>query len=151
LEDRLAFWEWRNDQITRRMFNLDKSVTCAEHCAWFERMRKDENRILCVGSVDTIRIGSVRFDREPGGDYRVELYLKPQYSGRGYGPSLLAAAVEYLAKSNGPGQLWVTAPDDNGHTAQIYQQAGFSRQDGPGSGLSFRFEISKNATGAGTS
>ena len=141
----MALWEWRNDQVTRRTFNLDKSINYDEHSAWFERLLGDENRILCVGLVDTIRIGSVRFDRERGNDYRVELYLKPQYSGRGYGAGLLAAAVEFLSKSNGPGQLWATVPEANCHTAQIYRQAGFSSQGGPDPCLSLRYGLPASA------
>ena len=125
LDDRIALWEWRNDSVTRKTFNLDQSVKYAEHCEWFEGLIKDSNRILCIGLVDTLRIGCVRFDLGADGNYETNLYLKPSYLGRGYGPGFLRKSVKYLAGIRCPRAVYAQVKKINYQSINILENAGF--------------------------
>ena len=96
LDDRQVIWEWWNDPVTRRMMKKHEFVPWEEHCAWFDGVLKDPNKILCVGLVDGQKIGNVRFDAQGDDVYEVSINLNPAWRGRGYGAQLLQASIAYL-------------------------------------------------------
>lgn len=96
LDDRQVIWEWWNDPVTRQMMKKHEHVPWEEHCAWFDGVLKDPNRILCVGLVDGRKIGNVRFDAQGDDVYEVSINLNPAWRGRGYGVLLLQASMACL-------------------------------------------------------
>ena len=42
-------WEWRNDQVSRKMFKNQNYVTWKDHNEWFEKSLLNSKRIMYVG------------------------------------------------------------------------------------------------------
>ena len=104
LEDRMALWSWYHDPL-RDSFNKKTrpASTFAQHRAWFANVSKGPGSIICVGLLDILRIGAVRFDRlTDDGEFEARLCLKPAYCGQTYAPKLLKAAATYLRREKSP-------------------------------------------------
>ena len=126
LEDRRALWEWRNDAVTRKMFNINPNITYRQHCAWFERLMIDPNRVMYIGRVDFIRAGSVRFNLENADEYSVNLYLKPAYCSGSYGSLILNHAVQHLKSTRDARKIYSLARNVNSLVKTTMAEAGFS-------------------------
>jgi len=95
-EDGRSIWVWWNDPVTRQMMKKNDPVPWDMHCAWFDGVLQDPNRVLCVGYLDNEKIGNVRFDKQADRVYEVSINLNPDFRGRGYGAILLKEAICYL-------------------------------------------------------
>ncbi len=123
--DRGALWDWRRDQVTRKMFALDSSVQYREFCQWYDAVCNGRDSVLLIGLVETLRIGCVLFVPRTDRQYDTRLYLKPPYCGNGYGSALLAESLQYMVKARHPSSFYATVSDVNSHTKPIYETAGF--------------------------
>jgi RimJ/RimL family protein N-acetyltransferase len=129
LEDRKPIWEWWNDPITRKMMKKNDHVPWEEHCAWFEKVLEDENRILCVGLVDQHKIGVVRFDLRIDEIYEVSINLNPFFRGKGYGSKVLLKSMEYLTKDRKVKKLFAMCKKINIASRKTFEKAGFTVVD----------------------
>ena len=125
IEDRRVIWEWWNDPTTRKMMKKNDTVGWEEHCAWFEGVLKDQDRVLCVGRVGDQGIGNVRFDRQADGVYEVSINLKPEFRGMGYGAWVLKESIHYLIKVQDAALLFSMLKKENIPSKRTFEKAGF--------------------------
>lgn len=125
-EDRVALWEWRQDPITRALFPCDPAITYERHRRWFDCAMTAGDVVWCVGLVETLRIGCVRFDQMNPTEYHVSLFLKPPYCGKGYGRVFLQAAIEFLKARRPIRKLVAQVKNANPASGTLFQEAGFS-------------------------
>lgn len=125
LEDRREIWEWWNDPVTRQMMKKNDLVPWEEHCAWFEGVLKDPERILCVGFVDGEKAGNVRFDFQGDGVYEVSVNVNPQLRGRGYGPLIVGASIAHLQTIRQVTKLIAMMKKANPRSRRTFERNGF--------------------------
>ena len=125
VEDRIVLWDWRNDPATRKIYNGSPSVTYGQHRQWFDRILGAENTVLCVGIVETLRIGCVRFDLRDDGEYEVYVHIKPHYCGRGLGRLLLKGAIDHLGKTRSVSKIHAHIKKANPSSGNLFRSTGF--------------------------
>ena len=101
VEDRAALWDWYGEPLHRLAFRKTRVEDAERHTAWWSRLTADPDVTLCIGSMDIIRVGCVRFDRADDGAFEMCAYLKPAYCRLGLMPTLLDAAMDFVAKRTG--------------------------------------------------
>jgi len=126
LEDRKALWTWRNDQRAFQKTRKQKSNEYDQCRLWFERVFNSNDVILCIGFIETLRIGCVRFDRRENQQFEVSIFLKPAYCGKGLGYRLLEASIEYLCGKLRFRKVFARTPKGDLATRGILERAGFS-------------------------
>jgi len=131
LEDRRVIWEWWNDPVTRKMMKKNDHVPWDEHCAWFEKILQDGDRILCVALVDGHKIGNVRFDLKADGVYEVSINLNPLFRGKGYSADVLAESIEYLRRIRDVKKLFAKTKRINLPSQKAFEKAGFVLMEDP--------------------
>ena len=124
-EDRREIWEWWNDPVTRKVMKKNELVPWEEHCAWFEGVLKDPDRVLCVGFVDSQKAGAVRFDFQGDGVYEVSVNVNPQLRGRGYGPLIVGASIAYLKTVRPVKKLIAMMKKINPRSRRTFEANGF--------------------------
>ena len=129
LEDRREIWEWWNDPVTRKMMKKNDIVPWEEHCAWFDGVLNDPDRILCVGFVDSQKAGNVRFDFQGDGVYEVSVNMNPQLRGQGYGPRIVGASIDYLKTIRKGNKLIAMMKKINPRSRRTFERNGFMVQE----------------------
>lgn len=129
LEDRRVIWEWWNDPVTRKMMKKNDYVSWEEHCAWFEGVLEDNERILCVGLVGSQKTGNVRFDLQADGVYEVSINLNPLFRGKSYGSQMLIESINYLKRIRSIRKLLAMMKKINIPSRRAFEKAGFVVKD----------------------
>ena len=125
MEDREVIWHWWNDPMTRKMMKRNEYVPWEEHCAWFEGVLHDDDRILCVGLLGSERFGVVRFDLKGDRIYEVSINLKPAFRGKGLASQILEASINYLLTKRSVRKLFATLKKINVPSMKAFARAGF--------------------------
>ena len=61
--DSKDIWEWRNDELTKKMFITTDSVSWETHSSWYEKSLTNPNRYLYLGLLNSgEKVGMCRFD-----------------------------------------------------------------------------------------
>lgn len=123
--DRIAFWEWRNDGITKKVFNVNGAPYKDRHNVWLERKMQDKGQMLCVGSVSAVRIGCVWFGQHADLEYEVSIYIRPPYCGKGYAAPMLKESISYLGNNRNVKKLFADVRKINASSGRIYEETGF--------------------------
>ena len=94
-------WEWRNDEVSRKMFKNQNYVTWKDHNEWFEKSLLNSKRIMYVGILNENPVGIVRFDMS---NYKIDecfvsINISPSYRGRGIGKIMLKKSIICLMNS----------------------------------------------------
>ena len=96
--DSKFIFDWRNDDLTRKMFRTSELVQYEGHCKWFAATLKNANRcLLMCERKDGEPIAVVRFDIE-GQSAELSINLSPLERGKGLAPKCLALAKDYFEK-----------------------------------------------------
>lgn len=126
LEDRLALWEWRQDPMTRALFPYESEAAYDQHRHWFDQVMASTDTVWCIGVVETLRIGCVRFDRIQGDEYAVSLFLKPAYCGKELARALLRAAIDHVRSKRRVDTLVARIPNTTSASGALFRSLGFS-------------------------
>ena len=99
VEDSKVIFDWRNDDLTRKMFRTSELVEYECHCKWLAATLKNTNRCLLMCEPDGRRAKSdvVRFDVE-GQSAELSINLSPLERGKGLAPKCLAFAKDYFER-----------------------------------------------------
>lgn len=131
LEDREVIWQWWNAPVTRQMMKKNDYVPWEEHCAWFEGVLHDDDRILCVGLLGSEKLGVVRFDLKGDRIYEVSINLNPAFRGEGLAPQILEASIEYLRGKRRVRKLFATLKKINIPSMKSFARADFVYVENP--------------------
>ncbi len=126
LEDCEVIWQWWNDPVTRSMMKNNDPVPWKQHCVWYENLLKDDSRILCMGLLDNLKIGVVRFDTQGVGVYEVSINMNPQVRGKGLGWQVLKKSIEFMTKQRKVVKFFATFKKTNVPSKRTFEKAGFS-------------------------
>ena len=96
VEDSKVIFNWRNDDLTRKMFRTSELVEYEGHCKWFAATLKNANRCLLMCELKEGKsIAVVRFDLE-GQSAELSINLSPLERGKGLAPKCLELAKDYF-------------------------------------------------------
>jgi len=95
LKDSKVFFEWRNDELTRKMSHTTDIVHWEGHSAWFASSLENKNRLLllCENEIDSKKVAVVRFDINSTRAL-VSINLSPEMRGKGLSKLCLSEAIE---------------------------------------------------------
>jgi UDP-2,4-diacetamido-2,4,6-trideoxy-beta-L-altropyranose hydrolase len=128
LDDARTIHRWRNDARTRAVSISRDPIPWESHLEWLDAALVDERRTLLVGSVGSIAVGVIRFDRSPEGATEVSLYLDPALHGLGLGGALLAAGETHEATRRGEiPRFTATVKEANVASQSLFESAGYAR------------------------
>ncbi|MDB2584592.1 GNAT family N-acetyltransferase [Alphaproteobacteria bacterium] len=97
-KDSKVIFDWRNDNLTRKMSRNSELVEYEVHCKWFAATLKNANRCLLMCELkEGEPIGIVRFDVE-GQSAELSINLSPLERGKRLAPKCLALAKDYFEK-----------------------------------------------------
>ena len=96
--DSKVIFNWRNDDLTRKMFRRSQLVDYDWHCKWFASTLKNINccLLICEQEAGDL-IAVVRFDVE-GKFAEISINLSPLERGKGFAPKCLTLAKDYFEK-----------------------------------------------------
>ena len=95
ITDSKDIFEWRNDELTRKMSHTSDIVEWEGHSAWFASSLKNKNRLLllCEDINDLKKIAVVRFDINSLRAL-VAINLSPEMRGAGISKQCLSESIE---------------------------------------------------------
>ena len=124
--DSKQIFEWRNSTSVRDVSLNSAPIEWTTHCAWFESVITDSDRLLLVGETDGQSVGVVRFDIT-GDEANISIYLVRGQSNRGYGTELLLVAEQWLVNARPDVQiLRAEVLIANGKSHKLFSGAGYS-------------------------
>ena len=124
-KDCRPMWEWWNDPVTRQMMKDNNPVPFESHKVWFEKAIQDPDRMLCVGEIDGVAFGIVRFLKEENGVYEVSINLNPSFRGKGYGGALMSQSIGMLKKTESVDLLFAMLKKINTPSKRTFEKNGF--------------------------
>ena len=94
-KDSKDIWEWRNDELTKKMSIATDGVSWETHKGWYEKSLVNPNRYLYLGFVnDSEKIGMCRFDVEANANIaEVSINVNPIHRGKKLSSQLLARCI----------------------------------------------------------
>ena len=128
--DTKVIFEWRNDELTRRMFRTSETVEWDAHCKWFAATLQNSNRcLLMCYSEQAKNIAVVRFDVED--DFaEVSINLSPSERGKGFAPKCLLLAVDVFEKEySSVHKLIAEIKTSNIASKKSFEKVGFTLDD----------------------
>jgi RimJ/RimL family protein N-acetyltransferase len=129
---------WRNDPLTRAMSRNNAPIGEQAHNAWFERARRNRDRVLLVGVVLGRPIGMVRFDRlNCTASWEINIALAPEERGKGMGKMLLALALSRFFATYPEATLLAEINQSNVVSRRLFESAGFFHESSDGAMLQF--------------
>jgi len=94
--DSKVIFEWRNDDLTRKMFRTSALVKWKEHSEWLASTLKNPNRcLLMCETINSKPIALIRFDIK-GQSAELSINLSPSQRGKGFAPKCLSLALDYF-------------------------------------------------------
>ncbi len=92
--DSRTFFEWRNDELTRKSSLSSDLISWEDHQKWFEKSLANQGRQLFVYEVGQELVGTMRVDRYTEGYSELSWQLSPLKRGQGFGKRMLAEFVQ---------------------------------------------------------
>jgi len=126
LDDRAALLSWYQDPIRQVIHRKNPIVTKEQHAKWFDSSTKSRNTLLCIGLVDIIRIGAIRFDTTDGLQFKAGLMIRPHYMGQGLSATLLLQGAKMLLQKFHKAKVTMTLPSAPRVTKDIFADPALS-------------------------
>jgi len=125
--DREALFRWRNDENVRRFSHSAEPIAREAHDRWFAGVLADPARHLLIAQHAGRPVGVLRYDLA-GDAARVSIYLVPGESGHGFGPAILGAGRDWLARRcPGVRQAHAEVQPANHASRRAFEEAGYAR------------------------
>lgn len=119
--------EWRNHESVRAVSRHAEPIDPVQHDRWFNSVCNDPSRVLLIGEIEGDAFGVVRFDIV-GASAEVSIYLAPGRQGAGLGPSLLAAAEDWLCRERSEIEvLTAEVLGGNARSERLFTGCGYTR------------------------
>jgi aminoglycoside 6'-N-acetyltransferase len=106
---------------------------------WWPRYDEERVRDELLGGADTVCfaiehggevVGAILFVEEPSPDYRhatVDVFLHPDWQGKGLGTDAVRTVARYLMHDRGHHRLAIDPAADNERAIRTYERVGFRR------------------------
>lgn len=126
-EDCDLLFSWRNALDVRKHFFDPREIPYAEHKAWFEASLQRTDRFILVGCLADQPVGVIRFDFLDSGREKAEIdiYVAPQYHGRGLGTDLLNEGVRWVTEHTKVVTLVAKVKEENAASVMTFKKSGF--------------------------
>jgi len=126
-----TIWEWRNDEVTRRMSINSEVISWTIHKQWFDSVLKDPNRHLYIGYFENEMIGVARFDQIEinSNCYEISIILKPSIRGRGFGKYFLKESLRiFFSEVIDAHSIFAQIKKVNKPSIKIFEESGFKEE-----------------------
>ena len=99
-DDSRDIFDWRNDELTRRMSHTSGVTNWNEHSGWFAASLVNKNRLILICEEESTneKIAMVRFDIE-GNRALISINLSPKMRGKRKAKGCLSDAISFFKKS----------------------------------------------------
>jgi L-amino acid N-acyltransferase YncA len=125
LNDCKSLFDWRSDELSRKMFFNGSSPSIEEHEVWFKNSLCNVDRALYVGELGYKKIGVCRFDfLESEMLAEVSINMNPSMRGCGLGKKFLFESIECYLEKNKYNLLAKVKPN-NLTSLNIFESVGF--------------------------
>jgi UDP-2,4-diacetamido-2,4,6-trideoxy-beta-L-altropyranose hydrolase len=143
MSDARVLHDWRNHPTTRAMSIVQGPIDWNTHLSWLAKALADPRRVILIGldRASGESIGTIRLDRsEDGQSGEISLAVSPNFRGRGFGLSILAAG---MAQFHEAGHRILTARVlmTNPASQACFRRAGFSLTGCNATTLFFRHDV----------
>lgn len=131
-DDARDIWEWRNDDLTKRMSINTDDVSWLDHVKWYEKSLSNENRYIYIGCLGRDKIGVCIFNiNADENSAEVSINLNPQYRNRGLSHRVLAESINKFVREKDV-SLTATIRKINKSSEKCFLRVGFifDREDG---------------------
>jgi len=128
LRDCRTIFNWRNHPEVRRHFFDPRRLSYEEHEKWFKSSLEKKDRFIFLAYRGDHAVGVLRFDilDEMPGTAEVDIYVAPDYQGRGLGKSILHEGERWVKKSGNIQKLVAKVKDENEASLRMFRACGFS-------------------------
>lgn len=123
--DKDLVFNWRNDPLIVALSSSQKTISRAEHEAWFPEMLKSPDIKAFIIEAGGQPAGQLRFEKKPGGLCEVTIYLMAPYKGQGHGPQALRRGVAEMKKIWPGVRVVAYIRSDNRASIAAFAQGGF--------------------------
>lgn len=120
-------WQWRNDELTKKMFKISDNVNWEAHSYWYEKSLVNPNRYLYLGFLnDDEKIGICRFDVDINANIaEVSINLNPQYRNKKLSSQLLSESISKFSEEKNI-DLVATIKKSNIESIKCFTKSGFT-------------------------
>lgn len=129
--DAALLFGWRNDPVTRKNSLTNDPVPWEEHVRWLTRVLGDPTRLLLVLHLHNVPVGTVRWDRRPGGAWEVSITVAPDQRGRGLAQHILHRGEIALADYVGGAAIALASVHhENEASKRLFARSGYRETGG---------------------
>jgi UDP-MurNAc hydroxylase len=125
--DSIDIWEWRNDELTKKMSITTDSVSWETHSSWYEKSLVNPNRYLFLGYLNgDTKIGMCRFDVDVNTNIaEVSINLNPQQRSKKLSYQLLSQSIAKFCEEQNI-DLAATIKKSNIGSIKCFIKSGFT-------------------------
>ncbi len=117
--------KWRNDEISRKMFFNQKTITPKMHKVWFFEVLNNNYKVMYIGELDNYKVGVCRFDFDKSRLVsEVSINMNPCLRGKGLGKLFLKSSIVKY-KINNKNNIVAKVRSDNSASIKIFTYSGF--------------------------
>lgn len=124
-------FEWRNDEVTRKMSHTTQVVDWDAHCKWFSSSLANKNRLLlvCEDVYTLSKVAIVRFDTK-NNTALISINVSPKARGKSLTKICLRASVSFF-KTKFPLVSHIVAEikSINIRSISVFESVGFSLKE----------------------
>lgn len=121
----MLIWNWRNDELTKKMSKNVEDISWEEHQEWFSFAIKDPNQHLFIAYQANIPIGTVRLihSKDTG---KISININPDMRKKGLGKKIIKEICSYGFQTLKLHSLTAEIKQENVASMKVFEENGFS-------------------------
>ena len=126
--DRKIILDWRNDELTRKMFFNSKKIRLNEHFEWFEFNKKSENSFMFIIKRNNHKIAFVIFKKINNSSFfEISVNLNPKFRGLGLSSKVICKSIKFLNILNNKriNSIFANIKKNNINSIKAFLKSGF--------------------------
>lgn len=139
LEDVERLWSWRNDPNTRRSSHNTEAISFEYYTRWFKSVFSRKSCIFLIAELDSVAIGTVRFDKRRDSYLEVSMSIAPQARSKKLGAVCLRESCNFVLRRGAVG-FHAEIRMENAASIRVFRRCGFSHVGRRGEFFLFRLE-----------
>ena len=138
--DSSDIFDWRNDNLSRKMASQSDFVEWEDHQKWFQATLASKNTFFLIcedSSFSNEKVGVVRFDfNDSKEEAKISINLSPKMRRKGYAKLCLKFAVEFFLKAQPScSKIHAEIKDVNISSRKSFEGVGFNKVSDDNDGL----------------